>query len=220
LGALADRGFEVHGFEINEAAAAGADPRARICVGPNLAAVRYPDASFDQVIVWHVLEHLPDPRETLVEIRRILKPGGRIVVSVPNFNSLQARWAGPAWFHLDLPRHIYHFNARGLQSLLADCGFTCRRAHHFSIRQNPFGWLQSALNRLPGSRRNALYTLLKVGQKSASPDLCPATQTLLKLAYWLGMPIAGALSVAEAILRRGGSVCVTANATDDVRECH
>ena len=63
----------------------------------------------DQVIVWHVLEHLDEPRATVAEIRRITRPGGRLIVAVPNYSSLQARWAGAAWFHLDLPRHLHHF---------------------------------------------------------------------------------------------------------------
>ena len=112
LGALADRGLEVHGVEMSAAAARGADPRAQVRIAANLAEAGYPSSHFDQVLIWHVLEHVAHPRETLDEVRRILRPGGRLVVAVPNFASRQAEWSGAAWFHLDLPRHLYQLSAR------------------------------------------------------------------------------------------------------------
>ncbi|MCH7988958.1 MAG: methyltransferase domain-containing protein, partial [Planctomycetes bacterium] len=57
LGALADREFEVHGFEISQTAAEGADPRAHIRIADDLTQARYLTDCFDQVILWHVLEH-------------------------------------------------------------------------------------------------------------------------------------------------------------------
>ena len=63
----------------------------------------------------------------------------RLIVAVPNFSSWQARWAGAAWFHLDLPRHLFHFPLPALRRLLEECGLACRSEHHFSLRQNPFG---------------------------------------------------------------------------------
>jgi SAM-dependent methyltransferase len=214
LSALADRGFEVHGFEISAAATTGADPRASIRIGNELAEVGYPAASFDEVIVWHVLEHLSDPRRTLEEIHRILKPGGRLIVAVPNYSSLQARWSGAAWFHLDLPRHLFHFPLTGLRRLLIDTGFSPTSEHHFSLRQNPFGWVQSALNRFEQLPRNGLYTLLK-SRPGAAPDYGLSARIIFRLAYWLGMPIACALSVAEAVARSGASVCLVAERRSD-----
>ncbi|HUE17286.1 MAG TPA: class I SAM-dependent methyltransferase [Planctomycetaceae bacterium] len=207
LSSLADRGFEVHGFEINAAAAAAADPRASIRIGSDLEDAGYAAASFDEVIVWHVLEHLPDPRRTLQEIGRILKPGGRLIVAVPNYSSVQARWSGAAWFHLDLPRHLFHFPLAGLRRLLVDSGFALRSEHHFSLRQNPFGWVQSALNRFGQLPRNGLYTLLK-SRPGAAPAYGLPARVVFRLAYWMGMPLACGLSVAEALARSGASVCI------------
>jgi SAM-dependent methyltransferase len=214
LSALADRGLQVHGFEISAAATAGADPRASIRIGNELAEVNYPAASFDEVIVWHVLEHLSDPRGTLIEIHRILKPGGRLIVAVPNYSSLQARWSGAAWFHLDLPRHLFHFPLAGLRRLVIETGFSPTSEHHFSLRQNPFGWVQSALNRFKRLPRNGLYTLLK-SRPGAAPDYALSARTIFRLAYWLGMPIACGLSVAEAVARSGASVCLVSERRSD-----
>jgi SAM-dependent methyltransferase len=209
LSALADRGFEVHGFEISEAAAAGADPRAVIHVAEDLRDVRFPDGYFDEVIIWHVLEHLPEPGETLCEIRRITRVGGRLVVAVPNFSSLQARWARAAWFHLDLPRHLFHFPVRALERLVERCGFEPTSVHHFSLRQNPFGWVQSYLNRDASLPRNGLYRMLK-NERREGELFDAATRRKQWVAYCVGMPIALGLSVVDAAMRHGASVYIRA----------
>ncbi len=214
LSALAERGFEAHGFEVSPSAAAGVDSRAILRFGKNLQEAEYPAAYFDQVIIWHVLEHLPDPRQTLDEIRRVLKPGGRLVVAVPNYSSFQARCSGAGWFHLDPPRHLYHFPAQGLRRLLDSTGFRVEREHHFSLRQNPFGWVQSALNCIPQLPRNGLYSLLK--RRGDGPPICgPFGRFVLLSAYWLGMPIACAQSMVDALLGNGASVCVVARSRVD-----
>ncbi|MEX0703085.1 MAG: class I SAM-dependent methyltransferase [Planctomycetales bacterium] len=208
LGTLADLGMEVHGFEVSRAAAAGADLRAAIRIAPDLIEAGYAAEQFDLVVSWHVLEHVRDPRAVLEEIHRLLKPGGRVVVAVPNFSSWQARWAGPAWFHLDLPRHLHHFPLPALERLLGRCGFECGKVHHLSLRQDPFGWVQSALNRLRRYPRNSLYTLLQT--KGGGEQLPPRLRRELRAAYLLGMPIALLVSLFAAACRRGATVDVTA----------
>lgn len=210
LGPLADHGFEVHGVERTASAAQGADPRALIRIAPCLADARYPDDHFDEVVIWHVLEHLDDPRGTVAEVRRILRPGGRLVVAVPNFSSAQARWAGPAWFHLDAPRHLFHFPLEALRRLLVESGFSVESEHHFSLRQNPFGWIQSALNRFTGLPRNGLYTLLH--DRPPAAPLPFEASTRLRLRCWLALGMLPALlaSLFATFLRNGATVHVSA----------
>ncbi len=212
LGALSDRGLEAHGFEVSEAATRGVDTRAKVCVAPRLEDAHYPDAYFDGVIIWHVLEHVLDPRATLETIRRVLRPGGRLVVAVPNFGSPQARWAGPAWFHLDLPRHLHHFPLPALRRLLGRSGFAIRSEHHFSLRQNPFGWLQSWQNLRPEFPRNGLYTLLYRRSAAEAPPFDPRTRRRLMLGLALGAAPALAATLIETAARRGGTVHVVATA--------
>jgi 2-polyprenyl-3-methyl-5-hydroxy-6-metoxy-1,4-benzoquinol methylase len=215
LGELADRGFEVHGQEISAEAARGADPRAEIRIASSIAAAGYEGCSLDEVIIWHVLEHLPDPRGSLEAVHRALKPGGRLVVAVPNFESAQARWTGAAWFHLDLPRHLFQFPASALQRLLSEVGFEVLSEHHFSLRQNPFGWMQSVLNRFPGLPRNGLYTLLHY--RSAGASLPFAARTRFWLRFWLvaGAPLGLLATVIETIARSGATVHMVARKRED-----
>jgi 2-polyprenyl-3-methyl-5-hydroxy-6-metoxy-1,4-benzoquinol methylase len=210
LKALADRGFEVHGVDLSERAVEGVDPRVQLRFASRLGDAGYSAACFDRVILWHVLEHLPDPQQTLDEVRRILRPGGALIVAVPNFSSLQARWAGAAWFHLDLPRHLFHFPLPALRSLLQQRGFVCRSEHHFSLRQNPFGWVQSGLNRLRWLPRNGLYVLLHRKSRGVALPFDRLTRLQLRAAYWLGMPLGLLLSIAEAAMRSGATVHLVA----------
>ena len=207
---LADCSLECHGFEVTADAVRGIDPRVRVRVATSLTQAAYPDAHFDEVIVWHVLEHVPDPRGLLVEIHRVLKPNGVLVVAVPNFASWQARWAGSAWFHLDPPRHLFHFPLAGLKRLLSETGFHCSREHHFSLRQNPFGWIQSALNKFHGLPRNGIYVLLHRRAPHAPPPYSPAIRLLLRLLYCGLSPIGLGLSIVEAMFRSGATVHVVA----------
>jgi SAM-dependent methyltransferase len=162
------------------------------------------------VVIWHVLEHLHDPKGTLHEANRILRPGGRLVVAVPNLSSLQARWAGAGWFHLDLPRHLWHFPLASLRMLLSDCGFEIQSEHHFSLRQNPFGWVQSALNRVPGLPHNGLYTLLQRRAPHSPPPFDAATRAWLWASFLVGTPLGLAATLVETVLRSGATVHLVA----------
>ncbi len=207
LRALADQGFEVYGFEVSIDAAAGVDPRAEVRVAESLAAAQYPGDYFDEIIIWHVLEHVPDPRATMTEIHRILKPGGVLIVAVPNFSSWQSRCMQDAWFHLDPPRHLFHFPLNSLKQLLTDCGFHNRSDHHFSLRQNPFGWIQSLQNCCRWLPRNGLYAMLhRLGDQNGNLSLWTRAQ-LWAICLFLA-PISLILSVLEAIFRQGATIHV------------
>jgi SAM-dependent methyltransferase len=210
LRALARSGFEAHGFERSRDAVEGLERTVHVRIADDLAAADYPAEHFHTVIVWHVLEHLRNPQEVLLEIARILKPGGRVIVAVPNYSSIQARWAGSAWFHLDLPRHLFHFPIAGLRQLLETCGFECRSEHHFSLRQNPFGWIQSTLNRCAWLPRNGLYVLLQRRNAKERPRLPLNTRLTLYAALVLLIAPALILTLIATAMRSGATVHVVA----------
>jgi SAM-dependent methyltransferase len=89
-----------------------------------LATVELEPASYDVAIFQHSLEHVDDPVEDLRCAAAALRPGGRVLVTVPHFGSWQARRFGARWFHLDLPRHRVHFTREALVRALERAGFT------------------------------------------------------------------------------------------------
>ena len=88
-----------------------------------LLTCHFPDSYFDIVTAWHVLEHLYNPKETLREMRRILKDDGVFLLSTPNTDSLGFKLAKESWFHLDAPRHLSLFNRLALKKILTSSRF-------------------------------------------------------------------------------------------------
>jgi 2-polyprenyl-3-methyl-5-hydroxy-6-metoxy-1,4-benzoquinol methylase len=72
---------------------------------------------FDVVTLWHVLEHLPNLQETIQTIEAFVKPGGVLIIAVPNFNSFDAKYYKSYWAAYDVPRHLWHFSKKAMQTL-------------------------------------------------------------------------------------------------------
>jgi len=87
----------------------------------------FPDQAFDVVTMWDSLEHFHHPRRVLLEIRRILKPEGHLLLRVPSLDSLDARLFGPYWAGLDAPRHLTVFSRETVTRLLRKTGFVVER---------------------------------------------------------------------------------------------
>ena len=160
-------------------------------------------ASLDAAALWHVLEHLDDPGAALGVIAEWLRPGGLLVVGVPNLGSVQARAGGRRWYHLDVPRHRTHFTVDGLHALLRRSGLEPVATHHLLAEHNPFGLWQSVVSRATRTP-SWLYHALKRNAPLRSRD---AVVTLLALPL---APIAVVLEVVFALARRGGTVAVVA----------
>lgn len=147
---------------------------------------------FDLVILFQVLEHMDDPLPVLRACVSRLKPGGKIVIGVPNFGSLQSRYARSDWFHLDVPRHLFHFTPESLQLGLRAAGAEPIGTRFFSPEHDPFGWMQSILNRQFGNK-NSLVKLLMRSRRPEQSDVLLAClvallaipSVLLALATWL-----------------------------------
>ncbi len=121
-----------------------------------------PDAAFDLVSLLHVLEHVPDPRATLRAARRVLRPGGVLFLALPNAASLEAAVFGRAWYHLDLPRHLWGWGPHPLTRLLEETGFEVEAVRFFpflfapqSVRNVLRGVLTSRPGRAASARRHA-----------------------------------------------------------------
>ena len=101
--------------------------------------------SFDVITFWHVLEHLFEPQRVLERALTLLKPGGLVFISVPNFDSLQAGLFRHYWWALDTPRHLHHFSPRSLEKLLVDAGL--RPLKNLLARRHSFHPLKHSLLR-------------------------------------------------------------------------
>ncbi len=210
LGMLKTLGYVPYGVEISEHAAHQARARGlQVHIG-DFRDAPYEREFFQAVTFWHSLEHVPDPMAALLRAHVLLRKGGLLVVAVPNSESLQAKWAGRDWFHLDIPRHYQHFALRSLRLALEKSGFRVAETAHFSFEQNPYGWLQSMLN-VCGLRFNFLYNCLKSGEaRQLSVRRHPGQALGILLLVPLLLPFAIALTVLEAFLQRGGTVEVYA----------
>ncbi len=202
LDAFRRRGWRPEGTELDERSAAYARDVLGIPVhvGPP-GSEPWPDAHFDAVVLWHVLEHLSDPTVALDRAARFLRPGGVLMVGVPNFDSVEARWTAGGWFHLDVPRHLLHLTPSWLDNALHEVGLEVRRRSFFAPEFDAFSFVQSVENRL-GLRPNLLYELLrdrraKLLGEAGAPRLQAAAALLLAAPLGvLALPATTLLSMA------------------------
>lgn len=107
-------------------------------------------------VMWHVIEHLPDPWAVLRAVAANLRPGGVLALATPNPQSLQFRLFGARWVHLDAPRHLTLIPLRALCEEAAALGLRLARAtcaDGFGRALNRLGWERSGL-RAPALRPN------------------------------------------------------------------
>lgn len=121
--AAQDRGWRASGVEISSAAAEEARGMGLDVVAGTLESAAYPDGSFDCVTMWDVLEHVPDPTAHMLEVRRVLAPGGLVVVGTPDLGHIRFRMKRESWRHLKPAEHIFYFRQSSIARLFAETGF-------------------------------------------------------------------------------------------------
>jgi 2-polyprenyl-3-methyl-5-hydroxy-6-metoxy-1,4-benzoquinol methylase len=116
-------GFDCHGIDISGKAVEMSSRKfsGKIVKG-NLISADYPNGYFDVVSMVDVLEHIADPRETIAEAQRILKPGGLLFIISPNSSSITRLLSGKNWFQYKY-EHILFFNKKSLKFLLEKYSF-------------------------------------------------------------------------------------------------
>lgn len=204
-------GFDVTGTELSNVACRYAREVLGIPVRVGLLEqLHFPDNIFDVVVMWHVLEHISDPRPTLVEIARILRPGGIFLVGVPNFASPEARLTKADWFHLDIPRHLSHHTPKSLKQALATAGLRPAQVSFFAPEYDHFSFVQSLLNWL-GVRPNLLYNWLRDHRAKVldgKRNFCSICATVLIA------PVLGVISLPVTLLLgafdKGATLTITA----------
>jgi SAM-dependent methyltransferase len=126
LSALAP-GWEKHGVEMSRMAAEEASKWGAIFLG-ELTERHYPDNYFDVVVMYHVIEHLPDPCTAIREVHRILAENGVLLLGTPDFDCACARRFGENFRLFKDPTHISLFTCDSMHRFLRDHGFVIDRA--------------------------------------------------------------------------------------------
>jgi SAM-dependent methyltransferase len=120
-------GWETYGIELSQYAAEVArDKGLRVSTG-TADTCDFPAEFFDVVTAWDVIEHMPDPRATLEKIRKLLKPGGLLVINTPDSGCLLARLLGKRWHLVVPPEHLNLFHRRSLKITLEKLGYSVIR---------------------------------------------------------------------------------------------
>ena len=156
-------------------------------------------STFAAVTMFHVLEHLYEPSAYVETAVRCLKPGGKLIVQVPNAACWQFLLFGESWNGIDVPRHLIDFRDRDIDLLLDRNGFEVLRHKHFSLRDNPAGLATTLAPWLdPMARR--------IRKKNESPAV-----RLMKDLVYLGLVVASIPpTVLEAACGAGSTVMVEA----------
>lgn len=213
LNIMKNDGWNVTGVEFNKEIASNISGVYGInMISGEPAEWGFSDGSFDVITMSHVLEHLTNPLEIILECKRLLKKGGLFINAAPNIDSLQAYIGKKNWFHLDIPYHIYHFSETGLIRLLEMNSFKILRIRRFDLEYNPFGWLQTLLN-IFNIKKNLFYSILKKSELRKKEFAVAKKRdiflTLIMLPLYV--PLSFLLSIFESfVLKRGGTIEVYA----------
>jgi len=124
-----------------------------------------PDEHFDALTCWDVIEHVPNPRDTLAAAFRLLRPGGHLFLTTPNFAGYQARRFQQDWYALSLPHHLFHYTPTTITQLLQAAGFRLQSIADRFGQENYHSFKHSLrthyLRRYGQTTGRALYYLCK-----------------------------------------------------------
>jgi SAM-dependent methyltransferase len=127
IAALAPRVASVVGAEVAEAALLRARRRNPVIafeLVPLNAPLPFDDGAFDLVWSTEVIEHVADTARWLSEVRRVLAPAGRLLLTTPNHSRLRLAVGGIERYSEPLGDHLHLYSRRSLQQLLAEFGFS------------------------------------------------------------------------------------------------
>lgn len=200
---LSRRGYKCLGAELSELSGRDASKHVQVLTG-DFMKFSLPEESFDLVTFWQVIEHIRDPKAAFIELSRIIKTGGKLLIQAPNPESAQARIAGPYWFHLDPPRHIHSMPLKCLDGMAASAGFVREKYTTLNFEYSPFGILQSLYN-VMGVNRDAFYNSM-MSSKENSNSIAALKKAALWAASFLLTPVSIPLSLVEWFMGYGGII--------------
>ena len=202
LGVLKKLGWDVVGLERNEAMAKNAAKNAGATVYSKGFEEISKSKKFDLIILYQVLEHVEDPLQVLKDCKERLSSHGKIIIGVPNFSSWQSLFSQEHWFHLDVPRHVSHFDIPSLKKLFDPLELSISHISHISFEHDPYGWVQSILNRVGFRQNNLTRILMGIDQLSFQEFFMIFIAILIS-------PLALLLTIISWIYKKGAMLVLT-----------
>lgn len=174
LDAAKQYGYDAYGMEPSADLVARGKARGLQIEQGTIESHSFAQGSFDMVCLWDVIEHLPDPKSALVEIKKLLKPDGILLINFPDIDTWQAKLAGKRFWWI-LSVHLHHFTRKSIRDICSRTGF---EAFHFQRywQTLEFGYLErmAVHYRIP---LTALITRLTPGFIQRAPIPYYASQT-------------------------------------------
>jgi SAM-dependent methyltransferase len=164
--AAASSSFTAMGVEADERTSRAARLQGLDVFNGTLCDARFPGDHFDAAAMYHVIEHVPSPRLELRELRRIIKPGGWLVLETPNIANIWYRLLGARWRQF-IPDHIFFFTPRTLARLCESSGFEVRELRRVGKAMS----MRLFINRLGRYHRPSAKLLESVSDRLSLSDL-------------------------------------------------
>lgn len=127
LNEMKTAGWNITGLEPDETARKNAQELFGIQTKPSPELFSLPEGSYDAITMWHVLEHVHQLHEYVEQLKKLLKPGGKLLIAVPNYTSYDAGKYQRFWAAYDVPRHLYHFSPASMRVLMEKHGLRVAR---------------------------------------------------------------------------------------------
>ena len=124
LNTMREKGWNVTGVEPDEGARSQALKFYDLKLTQTSELSLLPANSFDAITLWHVLEHVHELHPYLDQLKKLLKPNGKLFIAVPNYTSTDAKFYGSYWAAYDVPRHLYHFSPKSIEALIEQHGLS------------------------------------------------------------------------------------------------
>jgi SAM-dependent methyltransferase len=148
------KGWQVAGVEPSKIAAdIGNKYNLNIHNGTLLSA-NYKSNEFDYVRSNHAFEHINNPNEVLVEMNRVLKPNGVMMMGIPNYNGINSKIAKQYWYYLGAPVHTFNYSPKNIIQMFAKHNFEVTCIKYVSRASGMLGSIQVYLNRKNGKKSN------------------------------------------------------------------
>lgn len=129
LNVMKQNGWDVKGLEPDENARQKGKELYNVSLESIEVFYTLPARSFDVITMWHVLEHVHDLHDYIQQLKKLIKPGGKLLIAVPNYTSYDAAHYNEYWAAYDVPRHLWHFSPQSMQQLLQLHGLKIETVH-------------------------------------------------------------------------------------------